>query len=114
MEAITSITAQPVQNFIIKLDTNETINFKLYYYSSQNAWYYDFQYSDYISKGNKVVLSLNSIRHLRNILPFGFGFTSDINADPFDLNSFVNQDCIMTVLYKEDVQLLEDTVYAPK
>ena len=114
MEAVTSITSQPIQNFILKLDTNETISFKLYFYSSQNAWYYDFEYKDYVSQGNKVVIALNAIRHLRNILPFGFGFTADTNADPFNLDSFVNKDCIMILLNKDDVQMLEETVYAPQ
>ena len=114
MQIITSITSQPIQNFILKLDTNEAINFKLYFYSSQNAWYYDFEYQGYVSQGNKAVLSMNSIRHLRNILPFGFGFIAETNADPFDLNSFVNQDCVMVLWDKDEVQILEENFYAPQ
>ena len=70
MNIITSITAQPKQNFVISLDNNETVNINLYYYSSQRAWYYDFEYNDYASYGNKVVLNMNSLRYLRNLIPF--------------------------------------------
>ena len=111
MKNITSITAQPIQNFIIPLDNNESVNIKLYYYSSQKAWYYDFQYNDYVSCGNKVVLNMNSLRYLRNLIPFGIGFISNTNADPFQLESFVNQECMMVVWNEEEVQMLEDNIY---
>lgn len=114
MKIITSITTQPRQNFIIKLDNGESVNFNLYFYRSQYAWYYDFEYNDYISQGNKVVCTMNSIRHLKNILPFGIGFLSLVNADPFQLESFYNQDCVIAIWNEEEVQMLEDTVYAPQ
>lgn len=111
MKRITSITSQPIQNFIISLDNNETVNFKLYYYSSQKAWYYDFEYGDYISNGNKVVLDMNALRYLKNLLPFGIGFVSTTNIDPFQLESFINEDCLMVVWNQEEVQELEETIY---
>ena len=111
MNIITSITAQPKQNFIISLDNNETVNINLYYYSSQQALYYDFEYNNYSSYGNKVVLNMNSLRYLRNLIPFGIGFISDTNADPFSLKSFVNQECLMVVWNQEEVQMLEDNIY---
>lgn len=111
MKVVTSITDQPRQNFIVGLENNEIIDINLYYYSSQNAWYYDFKFGDYVSQGNKVVLNINSLRYAKNILPFGIGFLSDTNADPFQLESFVNQDCQMVIWEKDDLQMLEDTVY---
>ena len=114
MNIITSITSQPKQNFSVKLDTNEVVSFNLYFYSSQNAWYYDFEYKDYISQGNKVVLNMNSVRHLRNILPFGFGFISGENADPFQLESFITNAVQLVFWNKEEVQMLEENIYAPQ
>ena len=111
MNIITSITAQPRQNFIIKLDNNEYINFYLYFYSNTKSWYFDFEYNDYVSRGNKVVLSFNTIRNVRNIVPFGFGFLSISNAEPFMLESFVNADVTMVIWNQEEVQMLEDTLY---
>lgn len=111
MKIVTSITDQPRQNFIVGLDNNESVEFTLYFYSSQSAWYYDFKYNDYVSNGNKVVLDMNSLRYLRNIIPFGIGFIAGNNADPFYLESFVNNDCVMVIWNKEEVQELEENIY---
>lgn len=111
MQAITSITAQPKQTFTIRLNNNESATINLYYYASQRSWYFDYQYKDYINNGNKVVLSMNLLRNVRKILPFGIGFVSTSNADPFSINSFVDGSCMMILLNKEDVQTIEDFVY---
>ena len=111
MEVITSITAYPKQQFVLKLENNEFAIMRLYYYATQQSWYYDIEYNDYINNGNKVVLSLNVLRHLRNKLPFGISFLSGSNAEPFGLNDFVEQKVIMLLLNQEDVQELEDTIY---
>lgn len=111
MEVITSITAYPKQEFVLKLENNEFAMMRLYYYSSQQSWYFDIEYKDYTNNGNKVVLSPNAIRHLRYKLPFGIGFLSGSNADPFELESFTSQKVLMTLLNQEDVQEIEETIY---
>ena len=111
MEIITSITGYPKQNFILRLENNEAVSISLYYYATQQSWYYDFEYNGYINKGNKVVLSLNALRHLRNRIPFGIAFLSGNNAEPFGLNDFLEQKVLMILLNKEDVQAVEDSIY---
>lgn len=111
MEIITSITAYPKQQFILKLENNEFATMRLYYYSSQQSWYFDIEYKDYINNGNKVVLTMNALRHLRNKLPFGIAFVSGSNAEPFQLEDFTNQKVLMLLLNKEDVNELEELVY---
>lgn len=112
MKLITSITSEPRQRIVLKLDNNETAIMKLYYYTTQKSWYFDIEYKNYINRGNKVVLTLNAIRHLRNILPFGFMFLAGNNADPFQLEDFANGNVLMILLNQEDVQEVEDTVYS--
>ncbi len=111
MEIITSITAYPKQQFILKLENNEFATMRLYYYSSQQSWYFDIEYKDYVNNGNKVVITLNALRHLRNKLPFGISFLSSSNAEPFQLEDFVSQKVLMVLLNKEDVNELEELVY---
>lgn len=111
MQIITSITEQPKQSFTLKLDNNETVRMRLYYYASQNSWYFDIEYKDYINNGNKVVLTFNALRHLKHIIPFGIGFISETNAEPFSLDAFTSGQFLMIVLNEEDVQLIEETVY---
>lgn len=111
MEIITSITAYPKQEFILRLENNESAIMRLYYYSSQQSWYFDIQYKDYINNGNKVVNSLNAIRHLRNKLPFGIGFLSGSSAEPFELEDFLNKKVLMILLNQDDVNEIEEAVY---
>ena len=70
MKIITSIAEQPKQRLVLKLDNNEKAIMRLNYYASQKSWYFDIEYKDYKNKGNKVVLTMNSLRNLRNKLPF--------------------------------------------
>ena len=112
MKIITSIAAQPRQRFVLKLDNNESAIMRLYYYTSQNSWYFDIEYKDYINNGNKVVLTMNAIRHLRNRLPFGIAFISGTNAEPFQLDDFATGKVLMLLLNEEDVQTIEDTIYS--
>lgn len=111
MQIITSITNQPKQKFVLRLDNNESATMRLYYYESQSSWYFDIEYKDYVNNGNKVVLTFNALRHLKKIIPFGIGFISDSNADPFSLDAFTSGQFQMIVLNEEDVQTIEETVY---
>jgi len=111
MQIITSITAEPKQRFVLTLNNNESAIMHLYYYISQKSWYFDIEYKDYINRGNKVVLTFNALRHLRNKLPFGIAFLSSSSADPFQLEDFANGNVLMILLNQEDIQEFEDTVY---
>lgn len=112
MRLITSITSAPRQRFVLKLDNNETAIMSLYYYTSQNSWYFDIEYNEYINKGNKVVLTMNALRHLKNRLPFGIAFLSGTNAEPFQLEDFANGNVLMMLLNEEDVLEIEESVYS--
>lgn len=112
MKIITNITIEPRQRFVLNLDNNETAITRLYYYSSQNSWYFDIEYGNYINNGNKVVLSMNAIRHLRNKLPFGIAFLSNSDAEPFQLEDFANGNVIMVLLNEDDVKEIEELVYS--
>ena len=98
MKVITSITADARQSFVLKLDNNESVLVRLYYLASQSSWYFDFEYNGYINNGNKVVLTMNALRHLRNRLPFGIAFLSGTSAEPFQLDDFQNGNVLFALL----------------
>lgn len=112
MKIITSITSEPKQRLVLNLDNNESAIMRLYYYSTQKSWYFDIEYKDYINNGNKVVLTMNALRHLKNKLPFGLAFVSGSNAEPFLLNDFSSGNVLMILLNQDDVQEIEDVVYS--
>lgn len=111
MDIITSITNEPRQEFNITLDNGNIVKIYLYYYQSQYSWYFDFEYNNYVSKGNKVVLSPNTLRHLRKKIPFGIGFIADTLAEPYSVNDFINDRVNMIFLNQEDVELMEEVAY---
>lgn len=111
MQIITSITEQPRQSFTLRLDNNESATMRLYYYQSQNSWYFDIEYNNKVNNGNKVVLTFNALRHLKRIIPFGIAFISESNADPFALDAFTSGKVLMVLLNQEDVQTIEETIY---
>ena len=112
MEVITSITSDPKQRLVLKLDNNENAIMHLYFNPYVSSWYYDIEYYNYINRGNKVVLTLNALRHLKKRLPFGISFLAGSNAEPFQLDDFATSRIMMLLLNEEDVQELEDTVYS--
>lgn len=111
MKQVTSITGDAKQRMQIPLDDNKgNVEFRLYFMPTQNSWYYDFTYKNYNSYGNKVVLNLNALRHLRKILPFGFMFDSDGDVEPFAINDFVNGRIKMIVLNQDDINEIEEAI----
>lgn len=111
MFQITSLTDGSKQELTIPLEGGNLLNLYLYFLPTQNSWYFDFQYNDYICKGEKVVLTPNAIRHLRNILPFGIGFDADGNIEPYSITDFVTGRIKLFILNKDDVELVENVIY---
>lgn len=111
MFEINSITSNSKQRMTIPLDNGDIVNFNIYYMPTQYSWYYDFEYKNYVSNGNKVVLSPNALRHLRNIIPFGFAFVAEDKIEPFNIDDFESGRVIMYVLNKNDVAELEGALY---
>ena len=111
MIQITSITDYPKQRVQIPLDEGSTIDFRLYFMPTQYSWYYDFIYNDYSSFGNKVVLTFNALRHLKNLIPFGFAFLAESSVEPFSIEDFSSQRVKMYLLNSEEIKEIEETIY---
>ena len=111
MQFINNLTNNPRQSFQVPIEGGEFIQFNLYYYVTQKSWFFDFAYKNYTSKGNRVVLSPNTLRHLKNIIPFGLAFMAEGNVEPFDLTDFSSGRVGMYILDSEEVNNIESTVY---
>lgn len=111
MKIITSITNSVNQKMQIVLENNETVDFHLYYKPRTLSWYYDFTYKNLTCNGSKVVLSPNSIRQFRRILPFGFYFSSDSFVEPFRQDDFSSGRIMMAVLNSDEMALIERELY---
>lgn len=111
MKQILSLTANARQKFQTTLDNGDVVDFSLYYYPTQYSWFFDFTYNDYTSNGNRVVLTPNALRHLKNIIPFGVAFLSEGLVEPFQLTDFSTQRVGMYILTQDEVQEIENTIY---
>lgn len=111
MQEITTLTKSPRQRWTLVLDNNETAEFYLYYLSRMQAWYYDLEYKNFVIKCSKCVLTPNSLRSFRRILPFGIAFLSDDVLDPFQDDDFATGRVKMYLLSKDEVNDIEKTIY---
>ena len=90
MKQLLNLTDNARQRMTVTLDNGDSVEFSIYYYLTQRSWFFDFTYNDYVCKGQRMVLTPNALRHLRNILPFGIAFTAEGNVEPYDINDFKN------------------------
>lgn len=111
MKQITSITNEPRQSFLVPIDGGEMADFKLYYYITQKSWFFDFTYENYTANGNRIVLTPNALRHLKNLIPFGVAFIAQGNVEPYDIEDFTSGRVQMCILNKSEVEEIESTVY---
>ena len=111
MKQVKKLTANSKQKFEIALDNGDLVDFYLYYYPTQYSWFFDFTYKNYTSNGNRVVLTPNALRHLKNIIPFGIAFIADGFVEPFQITDFSSERVSMYVLNQEEVQEIESNIY---
>lgn len=111
MQHITTLTSSPNQRHQLVLDNNETVNFRLYYSGRMQAWYYDFQYKNFVVNGSKVVISPNSVRTFKRLIPFGLAFTGEGDTDPFEIDSFSSGKVSLYVLNAEEVEQVEREIF---
>ena len=114
MQQINSITADYRQKFNFLTETGEQVKFRLYYYYTQQSWFFDFTYKDYTCNCQRVVLTPNALRHLRNIIPFGIAFYSNDKVEPIFIDDFQSGRVQMLILNSDEVWEVEENVYGIK
>lgn len=111
MYAITGITNNTYQDLSLTVGDNETCNVRLYYAPTQYSWYYDWEYRNFSSKSNKVVLTPNALRQFKGRIPFGFYFYAEDGIPPFKIDDFVSR-VTFGILSADEVDALEDEVFS--
>lgn len=111
MQEITTLTSSPNQRMSLVLDNNETVDFRLYYLSRQQSWFFDFTYKEITVNCSRVVLTPNALRNLRRIIPFGIAFVTEGYVEPFQLTDFSSGRVQMYVLNAEEVETIEQEIF---
>ena len=63
MKSINTITSDYKQKFKFLTSDGEQVNFRLYYYITQQSWFFDFSYKNYTCNCQKVVLTPNALNN---------------------------------------------------
>lgn len=111
MNQITTLTSSPNQFHRLVLDNNETADFTLRFCARVESWFFDIQYNDIEARGLKIVLSPNSLRHLKNIIPFGIAFSTESFVQPFKIDDFSSGRIKMYVLNSDEVNQVEREIF---
>ena len=111
MNVITTLTNYPNQRHELVLENRESADFHLFYSAREMSWYYDISYKEKTINGSKVVLTPNSLRQFKKVLPFGIAFYSDSNVEPFSLDDFSSGRVKMAILDSSEVEQVEREVY---
>ena len=111
MNQVTGLTSDYRQSFQILTQDGEVVYFNLYYYMTQQSWFFDFTYKDYTCNCERVVLTPNALRHLKNIIPFGIAFYSNDKVEPIFVDDFETGRVQMLILNNEEVKEVELNIY---
>ena len=111
MNQVTGLTSDYRQSFQILTQDGEVVYFNLYYYMTQQSWFFDFTYKDYTCNCERVVLTPNALRHLKNIIPFGVAFYSNDKVEPIFVDDFETGRVQMLILNNEEVKEVELNIY---
>jgi hypothetical protein len=111
MDRITGLTDNTYQDLTITVGENETCIVRLRFAPTQYAWYFDWEYKDIVSKGNKITLTPNALRQFKGRIPFGFGFYSEDGIPPFKIDDWTTRINFL-VLSAEEVEAIEQEVFA--
>ena len=111
MKQITELTNDSKQLYTVIGENGEQIKFNLYYYATQESWYFDISYLTTTINGLKLTNFPNILRQWKNILPFGLACTVTDGFDPYYIDDFVNGRVSVFLLNSDDVTTVEQQVF---
>lgn len=110
MTQVDIITSSSFQTMILKLENGQLLNFSLWYSYSQNGWFYSFTYGTYSAYNQRVVNSINMLRKIRNIVPFGLACLLTDKYEPIFIDDFKTGRAKLYTLNSEDVEEVENVL----
>lgn len=115
VKTLQGLTDQPNQQYPIVLPDGSTATLYLRFCPQQIGWFYGLgwngQTPPFECDGNKLVVTPNALRQLRNILPFGIAVVTPDGSDPAGQEDFVDGSCTLLLLDPTDVASIETTYF---
>lgn len=99
------------QDYIIVTENKEQVQLYLYYFPTQESWYFDLSYGDFTVRGLQLTVSPNCLRSYRDLLPFGLSCISADGLDPLYISDFVQGRIKLYLLGSDEVEQVESLYY---
>ena len=92
MVIISNVTNDPAQRVDVILADGTIFTLVLYYRLSVQRWMFDVEYpaKSFIARGMGLCVHPNIMRNWRHVIPFGLAVVSSDDADPFNIDDFLN------------------------
>lgn len=120
MKNINILTSDPSQNFTIILDDGSKVNMTINYYSQAQLWACSLTHTSLITASNpngqlnnfSLTTSLNMLRDLRGIIPFGLQLQTIDGYEPVFINDFSSGRAQLFILNSDDISDIEAQITA--
>ena len=112
MQQITDIGSIARQSFKFQIEGGELAEFVLYFSNTQRCWFLDLTYGDFITKGLRVVNSINMLSPYKNILRFGLVCLVKDGFEPWFVDDFSTGRASLYITNIEEINTLEKIAYA--
>ncbi len=106
-QLITNLKNKSRQKIKVQIGNAAIATFTFYYLPSQQGWFFDVEYGDFVSKGLRLVNSYNVLTAYFNILRFGLSCQVSDGSEPFFVDDFSTGRVKLFLLSEEEVLFLE-------
>lgn len=110
MRTITEINNDSKQQLTFVTEDDYSFDFYIEFKPTQNGWFFDIEYGDFISYGNRLCNSPNILRQFKNILPFGIACTVNDGGEPYFIDDFASERVQIHLLTASEVLEMESDV----
>lgn len=111
MLLIDTLTADPIQQFVLTGIPGISVQCQLRFLPRIEAWILDVTYGNFTAEGILVVDSPNLLRQWSNIIPFGLACTRQDKLDPYLIDDFQNSTASLYLLDASDVLAVEAALF---
>lgn len=112
MQQITDIGAIARQTFKFQIEGGDLAEFTLYFSDNQRCWFMDLVYGDFITKGLRIVNSINILSAYKNIIRFGLACVVKDGFEPWFVDDFSNGRASLYITTYDELEELERLAYA--
>lgn len=100
------------QVLVIPVPSYADISMTMYFYPSQNMWFFNLVWGSFETDGMVMVTTPNLLQQWSEILPFGIGITSKNGTDPSGQECFVaSNNFVVQLLVQSDLDAIQKTIY---